>query len=92
MPLTEKVVFTATLQAASKIQVPKVIRWRFKMEVGQAIKVGVNFLELRKGWQFFYTKMRKDGRIAIPKLVLSLFVDENTALTGSVIEVTLEPA
>ena len=92
MPLTEKVVFTATLQAASKIQVPKVICWRFKMEVGQAIKVGVNFLELHKGWQFFYTKMRKDGRLAIPKLVLSLFADENTILAGSVVEVILEPA
>ena len=92
MPLTEKVTFTAPLQNGNTIQIPKLVRWRFKMEVGQAIKVGVNFLELRKGWQFFYTKMRKDGRIAIPKLVLSLFVDENTALTGSVIEVTLEPA
>jgi hypothetical protein len=32
MPLTEKVTFTATLQSANKVQIPKVIRWRFKME------------------------------------------------------------
>jgi hypothetical protein len=53
MPLTEKVTFTATLQSVKTVQIPKLIRWRFKMESDQALKVGVNFLGLRKGWQFF---------------------------------------
>ena len=63
MPLTEKVTFTGTLQNANTVQIPRLIRWRFKMESGQALKVGVNFLGMHKGWQFFYAKMRKDGRI-----------------------------
>ena len=62
------------------------------MDSSQALKVGVNFLDLHKGWQFFYAKMRKDGRLAIPKLVLSLFKDEEKSLAGYVVEVMLEPA
>ena len=92
MPLTEKVTFTTTLQSANKVQVPKLIRWRFKMESDQALKVGVNFLDFHKGWQFFYAKIRKDGRLAIPKLMLSLFQDEKASLARYVLEVKLEPA
>jgi cupin superfamily acireductone dioxygenase involved in methionine salvage len=93
MPLTEKITFTTTLERSDKVQIPKLIRWRFKIENDQALKVAVNFLETHKGWQFFYTKMRKDGRISIPKLVLSLFEeDEKTNLAGCALEVMIEPA
>jgi hypothetical protein len=92
VPLTEKVTFTSILQSKSTIQIPKVIRWRFKMESDQALKTGVNFLGLHKGWQFFYSKMRKDGRITVPKVVLTLFGDEETSLTGHALEVMIEPA
>ncbi len=91
MPLTEKVTFTSTLQCKNTVQIPKVIRWRFKMESDQALKTGVNFLGLHKGWQFFYSKMRKDGRITVPKIVLNLFGDE-ASLTGHALEVMIEPA
>ena len=92
MPLTEKVTFTAPLQRANLVQVPKLIRWRFKMDNDQALKVGVNFLDLHKGWHFFYTKMREDGRITVPKLVLSRFMGEQTNAAGYVLEIMLEPA
>jgi hypothetical protein len=92
MPLTEKVTFTAPLQGASTVQVPKLIRWRFKIESSQALKVGVNFLDLHKGWQFFYAKIRSDGRLTIPKLILNLYQIERTSLEGYVLEITLEPA
>jgi len=62
------------------------------MESDQALKVGINFLGIHKGWQFIYAKMRKDGRISVPKLVLSLFEDEKTSLAGYALEVMLEPA
>jgi hypothetical protein len=62
------------------------------MESDQALKVGVNFLGLGKGWQFFYVKMCKDGRVSVPKLVLSLFEDEKTSLAGCTLEVMVEPA
>ena len=61
------------------------------MDSAQALKVGVNFSDLHKGWQFFYAKMRKDGRVTIPKLVLNLFGGEGDSLAGYVVEVMLEP-
>jgi len=62
------------------------------MDSSQALKVGVNFLDLHKGWQFFYAKIRSDGRLTIPKLVLNLYGNEGASLTGYVLEITLEPA
>ena len=92
MPLTEKVTYTTILQSGNKIQIPKLIRWRFKIEPNQALKIGVNFTDLHKGWEFFYTKMRNEGRITIPKLILCLFADEKTTLAGYVLEIIIEPA
>jgi len=92
MPLTEKVTFTTMLQSKNTVQIPKAVRWRFKMERGQLLKVGVNFLGLHKGWQFFYGAMRKDGRLSVSKLVVGLFEDEKTSLAGYTLEVMLEPA
>ncbi len=92
MPLTEKVSFTTTLESLNKVQIPKLIRWRFKIDGDQALKIGVNFLGTHMGWQFFYTKMRKDGRITIPKLALNLMHAEEGKSTGSPLDVTIEPA
>ena len=92
MPLTEKVTFTGQLQNENKLQIPKLIRWKFKMENDQALKIGVNFIELHKGWKFFYTKMRKDGRITVPKLTLQLVGSDESCLAGLVVEVVVEPA
>jgi hypothetical protein len=36
--------------------------------------------------------MRKDGRVSIPNLVLSLFEDEKTSFGGCTLEVMIEPA
>ncbi|HCW06907.1 MAG TPA: hypothetical protein DGG95_06040 [Cytophagales bacterium] len=92
MPLTEKVTFTAALQSANTLQVPKLIRWQFKLDSNQTLKLGVNFVVLHKGWQFFYKKMCKDGRITLPKLVLSRFMGEQVNAAGFVLEIMLEPA
>ena len=75
------------------MQVPKLIRWQFKMEADQTLKVGVSRLSFWRPIQFFFAKMGKDGRIFIPELVLAFFQDEEKqSLAGSVFEVTLEPA
>ena len=92
MPLTQKVTFKTVLQRGNRVQVPKLVRWQFKMEPNQILKVGVNALNVYTSWQFFYAKMGKDGRILIPKLTLALMRDEKPDLTGYVMEVTLEPA
>jgi len=93
MPLTQKVTFKTLLQKGNRLQVPKLIRWQFKMETSQTLKVGVSCLGFWRPVQFFYAKMGKDGRIYIPELVLALFQDEKKqSLAGSVFDVTLEPA
>ena len=91
MPLTKKVTFQGTLENCNKVQVPKLIRWQFKMENEQVLKVGINALDLGRGWQFFYAKMKKDGRIRIPKLTILILQGEKPSLAGYLMEITLEP-
>jgi hypothetical protein len=44
MPLTQKVSFKTMLQRGNRVQVPKVVRWQFKMDSEQVLKVTVNAL------------------------------------------------
>lgn len=92
MPPTQKVSFKTVLQKGNRVQVPKLVRWQFKMETNQVLKVGVSAINLWTGWQFFYAKMGKDGRITLPKLQRELLRDREQNLTGYAMEATLEPA
>jgi bifunctional DNA-binding transcriptional regulator/antitoxin component of YhaV-PrlF toxin-antitoxin module len=92
MPLTQKVSFKTMLQKGYRVQVPKVVRWQFKMESEQVLKVTVNALNVWSGWETFYARMGKDGRITLPKLTRELLQDREQSLTGYVMEVVLEPA
>ena len=91
MPLTRKVSFKTVLQKGNRVQVPKVVRWQFKMESEQVLKVTVNALNVWSGWETFYARMGKDGRITLPKLTRELLQDREQSLTGYVMEVVLEP-
>ena len=82
MVLTQKVSFKTVLQRGNRVQVPKLVRWQFKMETNQVLKVGVNAVNLWTGWQFFYAQMGKDGRILVPKLTLALMQAEKPNLAG----------
>jgi hypothetical protein len=62
------------------------------MEPEQVLKVGVHLTDSWLARQCFYAKMRKDGRILIPKLTLSLLQKDEGNLAGYVLEVALEPA
>ena len=91
LPLTEPVNFKSKLQKGNRIQVPKLIRWLFKLEPTQTLKV-----EVRPEGSFeaeeFYVCMKKDGRITIPKLILQLLEeDEEESLVDYVLNVSLEP-
>ena len=91
MPLTHKVTFQTVLEKGNRVQVPKLIRWQFKMEQNQILRVGVNAVDTGRGWQFFYTKMAKDGRIHISKLIVLILQGEKPSLQGYLLEITLEP-
>jgi len=92
VPLTRRVTFRRMLQMGDRVQIPKLIRWEFKLEIGQVLRVGFSVPNMFRDWQFFYAKMEKDGRVLIPREILSIWQDEKTSLTGYIVEVTLELA
>jgi hypothetical protein len=89
MPLDQLVTFKNPLQKCQKVQVPKIIRWQFKMEPDQILEVGIIGAADKES---FYTKMGKDGRINIPKTILFAAFGKVDDLTGTLLEVTIQPA
>jgi hypothetical protein len=90
VPLTESVDFKVVLQRGNRIQIPRLIRWQYRMEPDQVLKVKVRTESWRE--EEFYACMGKDGRLTIPKLTLELLQREDESLVGYVLEITLEPA
>ena len=88
MPLTGYVSFKAVIQKNRRIQIPVLIRWRFKLEPSEIFRV-----ELRVGYhsEEFYGRMSKDGRLTVPKLIAEEFLEESEdeSLNGYTAEVTL---
>lgn len=94
LPLIERVDFKAVLQKGNRVQLPKLVRWQFKLETSQILKVTVTAVNVFGGWETFYGKMDKSGRITIPRLVLKQLLSRRRdlqSLTGAVMEVRLEP-
>ena len=91
-PLTEPVNFKAVLQRGNRVQLPKLVRWRFKLELDQILKVTITATNIFGAWETFYARMGRDGRITLPKLSRELLQDREQSLTGYAIEVVLEPA
>jgi len=90
MPLNRKVAFKRPLEACNKVQVPKIIRWEFKLEPDQVLRVSLS--GLGGGCQFFYARMGKDGRIFIPKAVLFAAHGKIEKPTGYLLDISIEPA
>ena len=89
VPLTEYVRFKAVIQKNRRIQIPVLIRWRFKLEPGEIFKV-----DLRVGYhsEEFYGRMSRDGRLTVPKVNAEAFLrGEEESLNGCTAEVTLYP-
>lgn len=94
VPLTELVKFKAVLQKGNRIQLPKVVRWRFKLESDQVLKVTLMVANSFGAWETFYARMDKSGRITVPKLTRQLLQSSahgGQSLTEAVMEVRLEP-
>lgn len=94
MPLTVLVEFKAVLQKGNRFQLPRVVRWGFKLELDQVLKVTLMVVDCFGVWEVFYARMDGSGRITVPKLILQLLqsrVREGEGLAGVVVEVRLEP-
>lgn len=95
LPLTDRVAFRAVVEVENRVQVPRIIRWRFKLETDQALTVTVSLVDSFGGKERFYARMRKDGRITIPKVAVDLLqrdLPDGHGLVGAIIDVQLEPA
>ena len=94
MPLDRRVEFKARLQKGNRVQLPKPVRWRYKLETDQTLKVGVTVANMFCGWESFFARMDKSGRITIPKFTLKQLGNSrpNMNLKGVVFKVLLEPA
>ncbi len=93
MPLTERVSFKVVLQRGNRFQLPRVVRWRFKLECDQVLKVTLKAADGFGEWETFYARMDRSGRITVPKLTRLLLQGktEGEGLAGAVVEVRLEP-
>ena len=95
MPLTESATFKTKMQRHNRITVPKLLRWRCKIEPTQLLKVTVKPLSPQSFGEEeeFLAKMAADGRLTIPKLVMEILREkEEKDLTGCIFEVTISPA
>jgi hypothetical protein len=97
LPLTGVVSFNALLQKGNRVQVPKLVRWQFKLEATQVLRVTVKVetSHFTSASESFYARMSRDGRITVPLLTLALLQkrrDMDEGLVGCVFEVKIEPA
>ncbi len=94
MPLTKQETFKAKLQRHNRIAVPKLLRWRYKMEPCEPLKVTIKPLEQESyGEEEFLAKTATDGRLTVPKLNMKILEQkEEKSLAGAIFEVTINPA
>ena len=92
MPLSQRVSFKTMLQKQNRLQVPKLVRWEYKLESSEVLKVTVIIVGLLGVRECFLAKMQKNGQIRIPDLTMALLKRDEPSLEGCVMEVTLEPA
>ncbi len=93
MPLTKQETFKAKLQRYNRLAVPTLLRWRYKMEPGELLKVTVKPLDPESyGEEEFLAKTAVDGRLTVPKLTMKILErDGEKSLAGAIFEVTISP-
>jgi hypothetical protein len=64
--------FKVVMQRGSRLQVPKLIRWEFKLESTQVLRIALYFDGHWGTREEFFGHISKDGRITVPKLICSL--------------------
>ncbi len=82
------------MQRGSRIQVPKLIRWEFKLEPTQVLRVALYFDGHWGTREKFFGHIGRDGRITVPKLICGLLKDSYNGqeLAGAIFMVELAPA
>ena len=78
MPVAETVEFLARLQRLNRVQIPVEVRWRYKLEPGELLKVLVQPVGgFSVSGEEFIARLLRDGRITIPwEVVWALGLDK----------------
>jgi len=88
VPLGRPVSFKAAVQEGNRVQVPRLVRWQFSLESTQVLEVRIRAAErIGANMETYYAKVRGDGRLGIPKLVMKLC----DIKAGDIVEVMLSP-
>ena len=87
LPLTKQIVFKTRLQRGNRVQIPKYVRWSYKLETTQILKATIQVVNLWVASESFLTRPSKDGRISIPLLIIK----PNKNLQGHIMRITLQP-
>jgi len=89
LPLTQALSFKGVVQKNRRICIPVVVRWQFKLELGEIFKV---HLKLGHRYEAFYGCMGADGRLTVPKVTAKEFLEsDEESLESHTVEVTLYP-
>lgn len=63
--LKEKVSFLARLQVENRVQIPVEVRWRYKLEPGQILRLKIYPMKSLNSEEFF-ARLQLGGRINVP--------------------------
>jgi hypothetical protein len=92
LPLNQSVTFKTLLQKQNRLQVPKLIRLKYKLESSEILKVTVKIYVGYSKSESFFANMYESGRIRVPDLIIGLLKSDKPNLVGYPIEVTIQPA
>ena len=73
------------------MQVPELVRWQYKLESSEVLKITVAIVGTLGVRESFFARMQKNSRIHIPELTMTLLKRDKPSLEGYIIDVTLEP-
>ena len=95
MPLTERAEFKTVLQKGNRLQVPKLIRWKHKLESSQVLRVSIAAVNRLGSWETFHARIDKSGRITVSRLMqeqVSGTASRKQSLIGEIVFVRIEPS
>ncbi|MGZ4850756.1 MAG: hypothetical protein ACXV2C_05190, partial [Candidatus Bathyarchaeia archaeon] len=74
----------------NRFQIPKTVRWEYKLEPTQTMKITLKIYNLGFS-ESFLGKMLPAGRVTVPRIVIVQLQQILSNLKESLIEVVLEP-
>jgi hypothetical protein len=79
------------MQKGNRLQIPKYVRWGYQLETTEILKATIQVVNGYGFSQTLLTRTGKDGRVAIPKLIIQLLTPKPTGDQDYIIQVMLEP-